>query len=151
MSHRNYSFCKWAACFTHYIDFSFSFLQPHPRHMEVPSPGMESKLELQPTPQLQQQRILNPLCWARDQTSAATETSKIINPLCHSRNFHITVTSNNLPKNDYLVGFELNVVITYFQIIDHLGNSCAIVYLRSRQQMFKCSSILIIKVVKILK
>ena len=35
----------------------------HSWHTEVPRPGIESKLQVQPTPQLQQQhQILNPLC-----------------------------------------------------------------------------------------
>ena len=43
------------------------------RHMEVSRPGIKSKLELRPMPQLLQHRILNPLHWARDQTRATTE------------------------------------------------------------------------------
>ena len=39
--------------------FVFLFFSPHPQNMEVPWPGVES--ELQPTPQLQQCWILNPL------------------------------------------------------------------------------------------
>ena len=34
----------------------------------VPGPGIRSKLPLQPTQQFRQCQILNPLCWARDQT-----------------------------------------------------------------------------------
>ena len=59
-----------------------SFLQ----HMDVPGLGTESKLELQPIPQLQQCQILNSLCQARDRTNTSTETSQIINLLCHSGN-----------------------------------------------------------------
>ena len=42
--------------------WSFFFLfQLHPLHMEVPGWGMESEPRLQPTPQLQQCQILNPV------------------------------------------------------------------------------------------
>ena len=47
----------------HVTQFSH-FWQPQ-RHMEVPGPGMESESPLQPTPQLQQCHILNPLPWAQ--------------------------------------------------------------------------------------
>ena len=53
---------------------------------KFPEPGIESKQELWPTPQLQHRWILDPLLWAGDQTSASIETSWIINPLHHSRN-----------------------------------------------------------------
>jgi len=43
-------------------------------HMEVPWLGIESKPQLQPTPQLQQSQILNQLHWAGDKTHATTET-----------------------------------------------------------------------------
>ena len=36
----------------------FLFFWQHPWHMEVPCPGIESKLQLLPMPQLQQHRIL---------------------------------------------------------------------------------------------
>ena len=39
---------------------------PHLRHMEVPRPGTESELQLQPMPQLQQCQILNPLHLSRN-------------------------------------------------------------------------------------
>ena len=55
--------------------------------MEVPGPGIKSKLELQPV-QLQQHQILNPLRWARNQTNTSTETRLIINPVHHCRNSH---------------------------------------------------------------
>ena len=37
-------------------------LGPHPLHREIPGPGIESELPLQPMPQLWQQQILNSLC-----------------------------------------------------------------------------------------
>ena len=67
--------------------------------MEVPGPGIESEPKLQPTPQLQQYRILNPLHRARDQTSASTETNWIINPLRHSRTPWLYIYSRNTVKN----------------------------------------------------
>ena len=46
--------------------FFFSFLFGHPMAYAVPGPGIRTELQLQPTPQLQQRWILNPLCRARD-------------------------------------------------------------------------------------
>ena len=63
----------------HYPPSFFPPFQQHPWHREVPGPGIESKLELRPTTQLQQCQILNPLCRARDWTSASIATSQIIN------------------------------------------------------------------------
>ena len=40
-----------------------------------PGPGTESKLQLQPMPQLQQCQMLNSVYWAGDQTHAAAETT----------------------------------------------------------------------------
>lgn len=42
------------------------FLWPCPQHMDVPRPGIESELQLQPTPQVQQCQILNPLYDSRN-------------------------------------------------------------------------------------
>ena len=69
--------------------------------MEVPRLGVESELQLLPTPQPQQHRIrahlqsmrqlvamliLNPLSKARDRTHILTDTSWGLNPLRHNRN-----------------------------------------------------------------
>ena len=43
----------------------------HSWYMQVPRPGVESELQVEPTPQLQQSQILNPLHWAGDQTHAS--------------------------------------------------------------------------------
>ena len=51
------------------------FLRPHPQHMKAP-PGTKSKLQLWPTPQLQQRWILNPPLQGRDQTHAATDNPR---------------------------------------------------------------------------
>lgn len=50
------------------------FFGPHPRHMEVPRPGIKSEQELQPTPQLWQCWIRYPLCRAEDWTCASAAT-----------------------------------------------------------------------------
>ena len=54
------------SCSAYYL-FIYLFL-PHTWHMAVPRPGIESKLQLQPTPQLWQHRIFNPLCHTRSST-----------------------------------------------------------------------------------
>ena len=46
---------------------SFFFFQPHLWHMEIPKPGIKSKLQLQPS--LGQHWILNSLCWGWGQGS----------------------------------------------------------------------------------
>ena len=62
------------------LSFFFFFLcWMHLQHMAVPRPGMESKPELWPTPQLREQQILNPLHWVEDRTRASIETSCITN------------------------------------------------------------------------
>ena len=48
------------------------------------------KLQLQPTPQLQQHQSLNAPLQAQDWTGNATETSRIFNPMHHSRNANIS-------------------------------------------------------------
>ena len=53
---------------------TFFSLHLHLQHMEVPRLGVKLKLQLRPTPQLQQCQILNPLSKARDQTFILTET-----------------------------------------------------------------------------
>ena len=40
----------------------------HSWHMEVPGPGIKSEPQLQPTPQVRQCKILNPLCQSRNST-----------------------------------------------------------------------------------
>ena len=80
----------------------FCFLQPHPRHMEVPRLGIESELQLQAYTtatamldlscicdlrcSLQQHWILNSLSEARDQTLIFMDTSWVLNPLSHHGN-----------------------------------------------------------------
>ena len=66
--------------------------------MEVPRPGIKSKPELQPKPQLQWCRILHSLRWAKDQTHAAAETSQIINPLYHTGNSNNNCLKRSKPK-----------------------------------------------------
>ena len=45
-----------------YVLFLINFFQPHPWHMEVPRPGTEPELQLQPMPQPWQCWIFNLLC-----------------------------------------------------------------------------------------
>ena len=80
--------------------FFFCFLGPHLRHVEVPSLGVESQLQLpahataMPDPSLVcdlhhsswQCRILNPLSKARDGTHVLMDASWIRNPLNHNEN-----------------------------------------------------------------
>ena len=54
--------------------WNFLFFWLHLQHMEVPRPGNESELQLQPTPQLQQCHIVKPLYRAGDQTHASAMT-----------------------------------------------------------------------------
>ena len=55
-------------CLTPRGHFFFLFLL-HPWHMEVPGPGIESKLKPQSMPQLQQHQILNPQHYSRNSQS----------------------------------------------------------------------------------
>ena len=80
----------------------FSFLGPSLWHMNVSRLGIESELQLRPTPQPQQHgipaaisdlrhsswhcRILNPLSEARDPTQILMDTSQVLNPLSHNGN-----------------------------------------------------------------
>lgn len=71
--------------------FTFFFLfQSPPWHKEVSRLGIESKPELQPTPQLQEHQILNPLCRAVDQARGwlhvTTETTPDLHLLRHGGN-----------------------------------------------------------------
>ena len=54
----------------------------------VPQPGIRSELHLQPKPQLQQHRILSPLCMAGDQTCV---------PVLHSRCRQSCCTAVGIP------------------------------------------------------
>ena len=64
----------------HYIVyFIFTFLIASPWHMDIPRPGIESKLQLQPRRSCGNAGSFNPLCPAGDQTctSAATWTVRV--------------------------------------------------------------------------
>ena len=56
------------------VCFLFFAFWPHPRHMEVSRPGIESELQLWLTPQLWQHHILNPLCQIGDWTHPSSMT-----------------------------------------------------------------------------
>ena len=80
----------------------FCFLGPHPRHVEVPRPGVKSELQLPasttatatPDPgrilnlrcSLRQCRILDPLQEAGDQTCILMDPSQVHFHLSHNRN-----------------------------------------------------------------
>ena len=72
----------------------FFLFWPHLQLVEIPQPGIKSKPHLRPT--VQQHQILNPLHWAGDQISNATETSLIINPLYHSGNYQKVILVNEI-------------------------------------------------------
>ena len=87
----------WFSIFLYFINFgdfslipiscfSFFLFKLHLWHMEVPEPGIKSKLQLWPPPQLPQCWILNSLHQTRYRTCITRETSWIINPLHHCRN-----------------------------------------------------------------
>ena len=61
--------------------FIFSSFWLHPQHMEVPRPGTESELQLQPMPPLP-----NPLSEARNQTCILMDNNWALNPLSHNGN-----------------------------------------------------------------
>ena len=72
------------------VCFVLFFLWPQLQQM-VPSPGIESELQVRPTPQPQQHQILNPLSEARDQTHILTDTMCwILNLLSHKGNSECT-------------------------------------------------------------
>ena len=58
--------------------FVLSFLLPL-WHIEVPGPGTESESELQPTPQLQQRQILNPLHHSENSLIVFLKVRSILN------------------------------------------------------------------------
>ena len=79
----------------------FVFLGPHPQHMEIPRPGVKSKLQLpaytiaMATLDLShihnlhcsfQREILNPLSKARDRTCILMDTSRVLYPPNHNEN-----------------------------------------------------------------
>ena len=92
--------------------FFLSFLGQHPRHMEVPRPGVQSELQLlayatataTPDPSRicdlhhspRQRRILNPLSKARDQTRNLIVPGRIHQPLCHDGNSKHLLSSDHM-------------------------------------------------------
>lgn len=67
----DYTITSWSKyifyCISNTFFFFFSFFG-RPAAYGVARPGIRSKPRLQPKPQVQQSLILNPLCWAGDQT-----------------------------------------------------------------------------------
>ena len=68
----------------------FFFIRPHPWHMEVSWPGIESEPQLGPMLQLEQCQILESTVldqgWNLHLCSDPSRCSQILNPLHHSRN-----------------------------------------------------------------
>ena len=63
----------WVFIYLYFVIFSAS-----PQHMEVPGPGIKSKLQLRPTPQWWKCQILNPLPQTRGQACVAID--KMLDP-----------------------------------------------------------------------
>lgn len=61
----------------------FCFVLLPVQHVDIPDPGVESTLQVQPAPQLWQQRILNPLCWPGVEPASQCAGDTPI-PWCHS-------------------------------------------------------------------
>ena len=63
--------------------------------MDIPGWGIESELQLQPMPQQQQRRTLNPLCPARESNlhipCDLSYRGQILNPLSHGGNPHTEI------------------------------------------------------------
>ena len=64
----------------------FFLFWPHPQHLEVHRPGIESELQLWPMTQLQQCQILNPSCQARDQTRKLSSQRELLQRQCRILN-----------------------------------------------------------------
>ena len=78
-------------------DFFFFFFLLHLWHMEVPRPGTEPELLLQPTPQLCQCWIPNPPHQAGDQT----HTAIVGTPISHSPDYSKYAVGFNIKQSDY--------------------------------------------------
>ena len=70
-------FLKITFSFIFYVSLMY-FLWPHPQHMEVPYPGIESETELQPTLQCSNTRPFKPVLQAGDQTCISAESQAAI-------------------------------------------------------------------------
>lgn len=70
--HFTWVYTRWVPCKLCLPFFIFFWLRP--RHMEVPTPGIESEPPQRPRLQLQQHQILSPPAPARDQTHAFAAT-----------------------------------------------------------------------------
>ena len=104
-----------------FLSFSSFFSGPHPWHMEIPRPGIESELQPQayttatvmqvpshicdPTPHLRQRWILNPLSKARDSTRILMDTGPVLNPLSHNRNSQ----DSHFLRNDCVLGLPIHI------------------------------------------
>ena len=74
------------------MTFTFTYFWLHPRHREVPGPGIKSELKLQPTLPV---AMLDPLTQCTRQGmvpelhSDPSSCCQIFNPLHHSRNSNV--------------------------------------------------------------
>ena len=100
--------------------FFFSFLQPHLWHIKIPRPGVESELQLHPTPQPQQHKILAVSAtyaaaysitrylnhWAMPgiELTFSRGQQQLLNPLSHNRNSLKDVNTDFKISCDFSIG-----------------------------------------------
>ena len=88
--------------------FSFG----HPLwHMDVPGPRIKSELKLQPTPQLHQCQILNPLCH-----SGNSNTSNFLR--LEDQNSMRPSISNTLQNPNVLINIRLNFLLLFLPFLN---------------------------------
>ena len=111
--------------------FFFLFWLP-PRPMEVPGPGIESRPQLWPTPQLHQCWIINSQHWAGNRTCAAAETGAVPQRELLHKCFDVSLRCSE----------ELNLFSPLYQLhhIKIIWNPSF-----SLQLLFCCSSLLLSK------
>ena len=120
---------KHRLCSPLFFFFFFSFLGPHPKHMEVPRLGVESELQLLACATatamqhlsrvcdlhctLWQHQNLNPLREARDWTWILMVPSWVHNPLSHNRNFQICSPDSRMEAGERLTS---TLQLDYFEL-----------------------------------
>lgn len=110
-----------AASQLHLIQCFFFFFWPHPEHMEVPWPGIESDPELQPVLQLRQLWILNPLGWGLRQHQFLTccATVGIPNLVLSKRVVFIGTGRNSQDTKNAVIGSywqNLDYAVSWFKV-----------------------------------
>ena len=121
---------KFVLSWGYNILFCFCFLGPYLHHMEVPSLGVETELQL-PTYAITtatwdpshicdlhcnswQHCIFNPLSEARDRTHILMDTSQVHNLLSHNRNSPLfTLVFYLLVIISFILMFTLFLLLTY--------------------------------------